>query len=312
MLGRPRRRAGAPRSASRSSRSCSPSNPPYLDFIRNDPLGLREVTARFFFKQASGTGGCSRPTGCGCRCCCSRPAATRSSTARRVRQWFDAAPRAGQALRPVPRVRPHPRLRGGPRRRYWDDLVRVARRGRGADGSSAFVAAPPRRAAVDVLTVELPFRFSFGHALAARSSSTNVVTRVALDDGTVGYGEGVPREYVTGETVESARRGADRALVPALLGSTRGDAGRASPAADRRGRAADRSRRHARRRPRAARSSSALLDAVRPALRLLGAAPGSAPSPRAAVRYDAVMPFVEPAEARRRSRVLIRRSASSR
>jgi acylglycerol lipase len=28
------------------------SNPPYLEFIRNDPLALRQVSARFFFEQA--------------------------------------------------------------------------------------------------------------------------------------------------------------------------------------------------------------------------------------------------------------------
>ena len=74
-------------------------------------------------------------------------------------------------------------------------------------------------AAVDVLTVELPFRFSFGHALAERSSSTNVVVRVRLEDGTVGYGEGVPREYVTGETVESVVGALTTRLVPHVVGS---------------------------------------------------------------------------------------------
>jgi L-Ala-D/L-Glu epimerase len=74
-------------------------------------------------------------------------------------------------------------------------------------------------AAVDVLTVELPFRFSFGHALAERSSSTNVVVRVRLEDGTVGYGEGVPREYVTGETVESVVGALTARLVPQVVGS---------------------------------------------------------------------------------------------
>jgi muconate cycloisomerase len=74
-------------------------------------------------------------------------------------------------------------------------------------------------ASVDVLTVELPFRFSFGHALAERSSSTNVVVRVRLDDGTVGYGEGVPREYVTGETVESAVAALCERLVPHVVGA---------------------------------------------------------------------------------------------
>ena len=75
-----------------------------------------------------------------------------------------------------------------------------------------------RVARIDVLTARLPFRFSFGHALAARSDSTNVYVRLTLDDGTVGYGEGVPREYVTGETVESAVAALCERQVPALLG----------------------------------------------------------------------------------------------
>jgi muconate cycloisomerase len=42
------------------------------------------------------------------------------------------------------------------------------------------------------------------HASFERSTSENLVVRVELADGTIGYGEGVPRPYVTGETVESA------------------------------------------------------------------------------------------------------------
>ena len=80
-------------------------------------------------------------------------------------------------------------------------------------------------ASVDVLTVELPFRFSFGHALAERSSSTNVVVRLRLADGSVGYGEGVPREYVTGETVDGAVSALCDRLVPHLLGARLGDPG---------------------------------------------------------------------------------------
>jgi len=73
-------------------------------------------------------------------------------------------------------------------------------------------------AAVDVLTASLPFRFSFGHALAERKESTNVFVRLRLEDGTVGYGEGVPREYVTGETVEGALEALCERQVPAVLG----------------------------------------------------------------------------------------------
>jgi muconate cycloisomerase len=42
------------------------------------------------------------------------------------------------------------------------------------------------------------------HASFERTESENLIVRVTLDDGTTGYGEGVPRSYVTGETVDSA------------------------------------------------------------------------------------------------------------
>ena len=42
------------------------------------------------------------------------------------------------------------------------------------------------------------------HASFERSVSENLVVRVTLSDGITGYGEGVPRSYVTGETLESA------------------------------------------------------------------------------------------------------------
>ena len=71
---------------------------------------------------------------------------------------------------------------------------------------------------IDVLSARLPFRFSFGHSLAKRSETMNVYVRLTLDDGTVGYGEGVPREYVTGETVESALEALCERQAPALLG----------------------------------------------------------------------------------------------
>jgi L-alanine-DL-glutamate epimerase-like enolase superfamily enzyme len=71
---------------------------------------------------------------------------------------------------------------------------------------------------IDVLTADLRFRFSFGHALAERRETSNVYVRVSLDDGTVGFGEGVPREYVTGESVESAVAALSKHLCPALLG----------------------------------------------------------------------------------------------
>jgi muconate cycloisomerase len=73
-------------------------------------------------------------------------------------------------------------------------------------------------ARIELLTAELPFRFSFGHALADRHSSTNVYVKIVLDDGTVGFGEGVPRAYVTGETAEGAITALRDRYVPTLLG----------------------------------------------------------------------------------------------
>ena len=79
--------------------------------------------------------------------------------------------------------------------------------------------APAAVRAVEVCTAELPFRFSFGHALAERNSSTNVYVKVTLADGTFGYGEGVPRGYVTGENAEAALTAVCRRYAPALLGA---------------------------------------------------------------------------------------------
>jgi muconate cycloisomerase len=47
-------------------------------------------------------------------------------------------------------------------------------------------------------------RYSFGHARATRQRAENVLVRAELADGTLGWGEGIPREYVTGETLGSA------------------------------------------------------------------------------------------------------------
>lgn len=51
--------------------------------------------------------------------------------------------------------------------------------------------------------VAVPLRKPIRHASHERSVSDNLVVRAELADGTEGYGEGVPRSYVTGETIES-------------------------------------------------------------------------------------------------------------
>ena len=63
---------------------------------------------------------------------------------------------------------------------------------------------PPRPKSLEVWTYEIPMRIRFEHARAGRATSTGILVRLALADGTVGWGEGIPRDYVTGETLESA------------------------------------------------------------------------------------------------------------
>jgi muconate cycloisomerase len=52
--------------------------------------------------------------------------------------------------------------------------------------------------------VRIPLRKPIRHASHTRTSTDNVLVRCVLPDGTEGYGEGVPREYVTGETIDTA------------------------------------------------------------------------------------------------------------
>src|SRR5262245_46053329 len=52
--------------------------------------------------------------------------------------------------------------------------------------------------------VRIPLRKPIRHASYTRTESENLIIGCRLADGTQGYGEGVPREYVTGETIGGA------------------------------------------------------------------------------------------------------------
>ena len=64
--------------------------------------------------------------------------------------------------------------------------------------------------------VRIPLRKPIRHASFTRTETDNVVIRARLADGTVGFGEGVPREYVTGETIDQALENGQR-VRPALF-----------------------------------------------------------------------------------------------
>src|SRR3989338_325055 len=57
---------------------------------------------------------------------------------------------------------------------------------------------------LEVYEVRIPFRFTFKHALAERSLAHNLILAAHTDTGHVGWGEVLPREYLTGETIASA------------------------------------------------------------------------------------------------------------
>ncbi|MEX0725039.1 MAG: enolase C-terminal domain-like protein [Planctomycetaceae bacterium] len=51
--------------------------------------------------------------------------------------------------------------------------------------------------------LRVPLKMTIKHASHARSANDAVVIACRLSEGTVGWGEGLPRPYVTGETIES-------------------------------------------------------------------------------------------------------------
>lgn len=52
--------------------------------------------------------------------------------------------------------------------------------------------------------VRIPLKKRVRHSSFAREENETLLVRCRLDDGQVGWGEGLPRPYVTGETIESA------------------------------------------------------------------------------------------------------------
>src|SRR5438132_7965970 len=69
------------------------------------------------------------------------------------------------------------------------------------------------------LYVRIPLKRAVKHASHTRTSTDNLIIRCVLADGTEGFGEGVPREYVTGESVESAIELLKRSDLPGQLAS---------------------------------------------------------------------------------------------
>ena len=57
--------------------------------------------------------------------------------------------------------------------------------------------------ALNAYQVRIPLRRRIRHAAHTRTETDNLIVRCVLKDGSEGFGEGVPRDYVTGETIGS-------------------------------------------------------------------------------------------------------------
>ena len=74
-----------------------------------------------------------------------------------------------------------------------------------------------RIASFELLEVDLPFRKVFKHSAAQRSHSYSLFLRCTTDSGTVGYGECLPREYVSGESRDGALAMLRDEILPRLV-----------------------------------------------------------------------------------------------
>jgi muconate cycloisomerase len=69
-----------------------------------------------------------------------------------------------------------------------------------------------------LFAVDLPFKVAFRHAAAVRTSSESLFLRARLDNGAEGWGESLPRAYVSGESREQTFSLLRDTILPALVG----------------------------------------------------------------------------------------------
>ena len=71
---------------------------------------------------------------------------------------------------------------------------------------------------IKLLSLQIPLCMPIKHYLAEHTYSENLVVKVVADSGVVGFGEGIARQYVTGEVMESSLRFLQDHLIPELNG----------------------------------------------------------------------------------------------
>ncbi len=96
-------------------------------------------------------------------------------------------------------------------RRYFPPTSRVVAR------RSATATAPRHIESIAIYQLRIPFRQTFSHAQQSREESDAVIVRVNDPEGIVGYGEALPRSYVTGETTASMVAHVSEQLAPRIF-----------------------------------------------------------------------------------------------
>jgi muconate cycloisomerase len=71
---------------------------------------------------------------------------------------------------------------------------------------------------IDLYILQIQLCMPIKHYLAERTHSENLVVKVVTDSGVVGFGEGIARQYVTGEVMETSLRFLQDHLIPQLNG----------------------------------------------------------------------------------------------
>src|SRR5207247_905059 len=98
------------------------------------------------------------------------------------------------------------------RKRLYQALLRrtVARSRDHGGGVMRLVSAT-------IYALHIPFTEAFKHSAKERTFCDSVIVRVQDEAGTAGFGEGVPRPYVTGETADTMIEHLARDLWPAVV-----------------------------------------------------------------------------------------------
>lgn len=78
---------------------------------------------------------------------------------------------------------------------------------------------------IDIYAVDIPFRMKFGHAAKSRQNSESIFVKIESEKGEIGFGESLPRRYVTGEDQTSVIESLKTLLPGALLSRSFGSFG---------------------------------------------------------------------------------------